>query len=546
MNPLLARCALSLCLTLPLAAQSTFVEEGRLLEPVFEPGSTVGSAVGISAGRIAVGDADPTRAGQVFTYTTSAGLWQHDATAVALDAAVSDRFGAALAIENDTLLVGALRADLPGFFDAGAAYVFTRSGASWVQQQKFTASVPKDQGLFGSAVALSGNTLAIGAPQTDFWSQGEVDVYLRSGSRWSFQQKLVPTGLQNGARAGSSVALQGNRLVIGAPIQAVNGQLQVGQVFVFERAAGTWTQTATLDTPAPISAGTFGASVALDQGRIAVGATGEAISGGFFGRVHVFTGSGSSWTLEQTLIGNGTSTQQCLFGTSLDLDGTRLAVGAPGHYNAQASLAGTVKLFERSGSVWTERLDLFGATASTFDQFGQAVALSGDLVVGGAPNGDVANQSTRGEAYIFRLDPQTPASYCTAKVTSAGCLPSIGWSGTPSASSASPFLISATSVTNRKPGMLIHGKLFNQLPFQGGTLCILGPIRRTSVQNSGGNQGGNDCSGHFSYDFNALIQGGSVSGLEPGKWVYAQYWFRDPLSPIGSGLTDAVRFLIQP
>jgi hypothetical protein len=85
----------------------------------------------------------------------------------------------------------------------------------------------------------------------------------------------------------------------------------------------------------------------------------------------------------------------------------------------------------------------------------------------------------------------------------------------------------------------------NAAPFQGGFLCILPPIKRTSVQNSGGSSTGSDCTGSYSYDFNAEIQGGSDAALVAGEDVYLQYWYRDPLSPSATGLTDALRIFIQ-
>jgi hypothetical protein len=524
------------------APQTVHVEEARFVAP---PGAGIphpGISVGWSAGRTAVGDPRASAPGRVYTYTASAGLWQHDATAEALDGTPNDRLGWSLDLDGDTLLAGAPNSGnvSGGGTGTGAAYVFARTGATWTQLQKFTPSAPISQGLFGEAVALDGDTLAIGHPQAMTSNVGEVDVYVRVGSVWIFQQKLVPAGLVGAARAGSSLALQGNRLVIGAPNHAQGSALFVGRAALFERSGSTWSEVEAFDSPAPIPSGVFGTSVALDGGRIAVGAIGEPITNGVWGRVHTFTGSGANWTFEQTLIGSDTSQQNVAFGTSLDLQGTRLLVGAPGR-NIPVSGgpgAGALMLFEHSGSAWNETAVLWGSQTANPDRFGVSCALAGELALGGSGLGS--------DAYLFRLNPPTPWVYCTAKTASAGCVPAIGWSGTPSASSANPFLITAAQIVSQKFGILIYGSLYNQTPFLGGTLCIGSPVKRTDLQTSGGSPSGSDCTGSFAFDFNAHVDSGEDPALVAGVWVWSQYWYRDPLASSGTGLSNALRFRILP
>jgi hypothetical protein len=137
--------------------------------------------------------------------------------------------------------------------------------------------------------------------------------------------------------------------------------------------------------------------------------------------------------------------------------------------------------------------------------------------------------------------------YCTAKTNSLGCVPSIGFLGAPSATSASPFTIRASLVLNQKVGLLFYG--YSQLvtPFQGGYFCASTPVRRTPVQNSNGSAlPANDCSGVFTYDFNARIQSGADPLLVVGTEFDAQYWSRDPASASTTGLTDAVSFHVGP
>jgi choice-of-anchor B domain-containing protein len=144
--------------------------------------------------------------------------------------------------------------------------------------------------------------------------------------------------------------------------------------------------------------------------------------------------------------------------------------------------------------------------------------------------------------------PLGPTTYCVAKMNSQGCLPAIGTSGTPSTSSPGPFTVTCTNVLSNKAGILVYGSQRAAIPFQGATLCIASPVRRTPIQQSGGNPPPVDCSGSFGFDFNAHIAAGSDPALVPGRRVVAQYWSRDSLDPtgFGSSLSDACEFTIQP
>jgi hypothetical protein len=157
----------------------------------------------------------------------------------------------------------------------------------------------------------------------------------------------------------------------------------------------------------------------------------------------------------------------------------------------------------------------------------------------GGPDYDVM-----GRMFQTSLGPQI---FCSGKVNSAGCTPSIGFVGVPSASSPTPFLITAASILNQRPGLLFYGYSSAFTPFQGGTLCAQ-VASRTPAQFSGGTQTGINCTGTFSFDFNALTQSGVNPQLTPGRTISAQYYYRDAQDPagFGSGLTNALRFTICP
>jgi hypothetical protein len=140
----------------------------------------------------------------------------------------------------------------------------------------------------------------------------------------------------------------------------------------------------------------------------------------------------------------------------------------------------------------------------------------------------------------------SPATYCTAKVNSQLCVPAIATNGQPSFSTPIAFNVTCSQVLNNKNGLLFYGSQASGAPFQGGHLCVKLPITRTNVQNSGGSASGTDCTGTYSFDFNALIQSGGDPSLAQGVDVFAQYWYRDPQDAFSTGLSDAVQFNICP
>ena len=223
----------------------------------------------------------------------------------------------------------------------------------------------------------------------------------------------------------------------------------------------------------------------------------------------------------------------------IDFDGKpELAVGAPtpsgtGKVRVLAGGSGTL-LFEHSGAplAW----------------YGAALASAGDTNDDGRPELLVGapKSSDGGRVEVIAACPMPDVFYCTAKVTSIGCQPRILTDGSSSSSASAPHWIRAVDVISQKVGLLFYGFEQVDLPLLGGTVCAGIPFVRTPGQSSGGNPLGNDCSGAYALDFNAWLQSGADPMAEPGRQVFAQYWFRDPPASFGSGLSNAVRFTICP
>ncbi|MCK6446432.1 MAG: VCBS repeat-containing protein [Planctomycetes bacterium] len=134
-------------------------------------------------------------------------------------------------------------------------------------------------------------------------------------------------------------------------------------------------------------------------------------------------------------------------------------------------------------------------------------------------------------------------TYCTAKTSSVGCLPTIGWTGTPSASAGSGFTITCTNVREQKSGILFYGAQPLGATFQGGHLCVKPPTKRTPPQDSVGSA---PCNATYAFDFNAFVAGGTDPNLVQGAQLYVQWWMRDPQSPSTTGLSNGLAFVLCP
>lgn len=181
-------------------------------------------------------------------------------------------------------------------------------------------------------------------------------------------------------------------------------------------------------------------------------------------------------------------------------------------------------------------------SSSTYAAFALAPG-AGPVIVGRSYGG----AATGDDVLTSAFDPYGRRTYCTAKLSSAGCSPAIGWSGIPSISSSAPFTIHASAILNQRSGLFLYSTFGSAAsPFGGGTLCVAQPVRRTPVQLSGGSSAGNDCSGTYDFDFNAWLDAHVDPSLNPGSFVDGQYWYRDPASNGLIGLSNGIEFRIEP
>lgn len=261
---------------------------------LFRDGAILGARRADPAGLAEAG------AAYFFVRNPQLGTWaQPQARLVASDGAAGDQFGSAASLSGDTALIGAPLANLSGKTDAGAAYVFVRNPGNgmWEQRAKLVASDGAASDEFGNALALEGDTAVIAAhkaTQNGKTDAGAAYVFVRDpgGGNWTQQAKLVAQSGMDSDLFGTSVALSGDRVAIGASGASSGGQLRAGLVYLYSRAPGgtTWTLEATLAAADPTPNNSLGDGVALSPNTLLAGAPGkpDAAGGADVGAAYVF------------------------------------------------------------------------------------------------------------------------------------------------------------------------------------------------------------------------------------------------------------------
>jgi hypothetical protein len=396
----------------------------------------------------------------------SVATWTHQAYLKAPNAEATDSFGGAVAISGDTIAIGAetessnqttitngTTASSNNFAgNSGAVYVFKRTGSAWAQEAYVKAPNSQFADIFGSAVALHGDTLVVGAGYEDSnqttitngtsassdnsaSSSGAVYVFKRTGATWAQEAYLKAPNANTGDHFGVAVGIDGDTVAVGADYEASNqttitngatasadnSVTNSGAVYVFKRTGATWAQEAYIKAPNGGLSDGFGATVFINLDTVVAGATGEdsnetTITNGTTassnnsasssGAVYVFKRTGTAWAQEAYLKASNSETFDS-FGASVSIHRDTLAVGASGEDSNQttitngttassdnlASDAGAVYVFKRTGTTWAQEAYLKSPNAEAADIFGKSVSISDDTIVVGAYDED-SNQIT--------------------------------------------------------------------------------------------------------------------------------------------------------
>jgi hypothetical protein len=345
--------------------------------------------------------------GSAFIYTRTGGVngtWSLQQKITASDGIAHDNFGSSVSIDGNTVVVGAYVNSYSSYGREGRAYVFVRNGTTWTEQQKLTASDGTAGDYFGAATDISGDTVVVGALSDDHTSvnAGSAYVYVRNGTTWTQQKKLTASDPATTDQFGSTVAIDGNTVIIGAAYDDDLGAFS-GSAYIFVRNGTTWTQQKKLNSNATQGIGNydlFGSSVDIHGETVVIGAIGAGN-----GEVHVYTRTGTNWFLQQKLTASDGAAYDS-FGYSVAIYDDVVVMGAVGD-DDKGERSGSAYAFTRSGTTWTQQQKLLTNSSNhTSDvYFGQSIAVSGLVSVVGAPN--PINYEPPGSAYIFRSGKDT-------------------------------------------------------------------------------------------------------------------------------------------
>ena len=336
----------------------------QALPPTGDPNDEFGTSMAISGDTAVVGAyrSDVSTSGglhrgqgEVFVYVRSDQTWTQQAELTASHGAANDWFGYSVAIDGDTLLVGAPDHTANGKTREGAAYVFTRdSNGIWTQATEIDEAGGAVDDLFGYAVALSGGTALVGAPADypaippEATGSGAAYVFTGSGATWTQQGTLTPSDATTWDWYGSAVALSGDTAVVGAANRTVGANDAQGKAFVFTRAAGAWSEQQALVTSDGAAGDEFGASVATTGDTVLVGAPHRTSGGNSMqGGAYAFHRSGALWTqgTDALVASDGAAGDE--FGWAVALAGATPLVGAPLHSVTTLDAAGTVSALQQ-------------------------------------------------------------------------------------------------------------------------------------------------------------------------------------------------------
>ena len=350
-----------------------------------ETGDKLGYAVAVEGNTAVCGAYNESengiRPGAVYIYTRTGNVWTEQQRLLPSDEEHEMEFGFSVAISGETIVVGAWSEDL-GLVNAGAAYVFTRSGTTWTEEQKMVLTSPTTADFFGYTVDIYNETIVVGAAREDTGATdaGSIYVYTRSGTTWSLEQQINSTDITAGDEFGESVAIYEDSIVAGAP-RATTGGALAGAAYVFTRSGTTWTQEQKIVALDSAASDYFGKSVDIQNDRIVVGVPDDGTD---VGAAYIYSRSGTTWTEEQKITSASPFAGE-QFGYSISLDGSDILVGA----------VDTVFLFTKLDTLWVQQ-QMIVATDVNAVGFGSGVSLSGSASLIGSP-GDT------GDVYVVEL-----------------------------------------------------------------------------------------------------------------------------------------------
>lgn len=382
-----------------------WVVEQQLLADDAATADNLGHAVAIDGDTVLVGTPrnDTTvgvDGGAAYVFVRTGSTWAQQAQLLPDGSTADARFGISVALSGDTALVGAFRDDLPGNNpDAGGAYVFVRESGVWTQQTRLIPSLAAANNHFGISVALDGDTALVGAPNVNTgpgFFTGAAFVFVRDAGVWTQQRMLSAGDGVADDQFGISVALEGDTALVGA--WGDDGGM--GSAHAFVRSGTTWTFQQKLTGTLPGDPGRFGQWLALSGDTALVGAPQDNTVPGV-GAAYVFVRGGTTWAPPTRLLPAGGAAGDA-FGLRVDIDGDIAVVAAANDDTDGGADAGSVHVFHRVDGGWEAQPILYADGASAGELFGLGVGVSGDRIAAGASMDDPPGGANAGSVFVFR------------------------------------------------------------------------------------------------------------------------------------------------
>ena len=344
--------------------------------------------------------------GSAYVFRFDGSTWVEEQKLLPKDGAYNDWFGFSTGISGDTIIVGMFFDDDNGS-SSGSAYIFRYNGSVWVQTQKLLPSDGAQNDMFGRSVAIDGDRAVIGASHeiNSDESPGYAYVFRFDGSSWIEEQKLASTDGAVGDFFGMSVSISGDAVLIGAERDDDLGfNSGSAYVFRFDPDTSQWVQEHKLLPSDGTAYDVFGGlmGVAIDGDTALVGARIHTHNAPVEGAAYVFRHIGGGfWVEEQELLASDPCPDQLddWFGYSVALSGDAAVVGSPFHCENGDS-SGAAYLFRFDGVNWIEEQEFLPAEIDSYDRFGQQVAISGDIAMIGAAKA-VGTVYNAGAVYSF-------------------------------------------------------------------------------------------------------------------------------------------------
>lgn len=427
----------------------TWTEQQKITPQYHTDGDQFGSAVSIDGQYAAIGAKqhgfDATNAnelassGAAYIFKLDNGTWIEQQKLISSDRRVGDNFGVSIAISGNSLVVGAEQqkfdsASANTLTSAGASYIFEIDGNSWIQKQKLSPTDRAANDRFGNAVALNGNRILIAAVTEDedeqglntFTDAGSVYSFAQITNNWQQQQKINSADFATGDQFGASVAIHGDYAVIGAygedeDTNGTNSMFNAGAAFLFKKENGNWVFKQKIVAPDRAPEDNFGFGVSIQDDFVVIGSylsdkdlTGNQVSPEA-GAAYIFKRTNETWDFYQKLIASDRASTK-RFGNAVIIKQDYIFIGsyadganlrpAPTYYGAE----GAVYIFKKVGGNWIEQQKLVAPVRRDLDAFGVSLSFSNPYLAIGTWEGQSASGDSLiepGSVYIFKTDNTT-------------------------------------------------------------------------------------------------------------------------------------------